>query len=280
MIETKIRLATINGGYGQGGLIAYVDGDNYVKLDPISDAGTTRINRIELRSEVAGAIQNPQQNVPRRSANGTGPILAAADQGRHQLHRRVLVRRHDVDGVPGGTVTNPMASPDFGLFAFGPQADGQGDTVSFDYFLAQRPGPAGRVRVRADGPGDEFDGGTLDKTKWNHIVRERRDRYEVEDGALSVTTVNGDIYTDGDPAADAELLPADGRPRRRRLGDRDQGRRARRSAAATSRPACWPTRTTTTTSSTTSSPTTARRRSTGSSCAPRSPARSRTRSRS
>ena len=42
MIETKIDGATINGGYGQGGLIAYADGDNYVKFDAISDVGQTR----------------------------------------------------------------------------------------------------------------------------------------------------------------------------------------------------------------------------------------------
>ena len=28
-----------------------------------------------------------------------------------------------------------MADPDFGVFAIGPQADGQGDAVLFDYFL-------------------------------------------------------------------------------------------------------------------------------------------------
>ena len=39
MIETKIDAATINGGYKQGGLMAYVDGDNYVKFDAISDVG-------------------------------------------------------------------------------------------------------------------------------------------------------------------------------------------------------------------------------------------------
>ena len=60
MIETKVDTRS-NGGYGQGGLIAYLDGDNYVKLDPISDAGQTRINRIELRTEVAGTPTGPAQ---------------------------------------------------------------------------------------------------------------------------------------------------------------------------------------------------------------------------
>ena len=50
VMETKMS-GTINGGWAQGGLIAYTDGNNYVKFDPISDDGQTRINRIELRSE-------------------------------------------------------------------------------------------------------------------------------------------------------------------------------------------------------------------------------------
>ena len=46
-----------------GGLLAYGDDDNYVKLDVISDTGQGRINRVELRSEVGGAIQHPQPQV-------------------------------------------------------------------------------------------------------------------------------------------------------------------------------------------------------------------------
>ena len=59
VIETKLS-GTINGGYGQGGLLAYSNGDNWVKLNPISDAGQTRINRIELRSEVNGTPVGPE----------------------------------------------------------------------------------------------------------------------------------------------------------------------------------------------------------------------------
>ena len=59
MIETKIDSATINGGYKQGGLLAHVDGDNYVKFDAISDVDNTRINRLELRSEVGGRDREP-----------------------------------------------------------------------------------------------------------------------------------------------------------------------------------------------------------------------------
>ena len=37
VIETKINSYTYDGGYAQGGLLAYQDGDNYVKLDAITD---------------------------------------------------------------------------------------------------------------------------------------------------------------------------------------------------------------------------------------------------
>ena len=62
---------TINGGYGQGGLIAYVDGNNYVKLNPIADAGRPRINRIELR------------HGGQRHADRAGGPGRPGDRGRH-----------------------------------------------------------------------------------------------------------------------------------------------------------------------------------------------------
>ena len=97
--------STINGGYAQGGLIAYVDGDNYVKLDAISDAGQTRINRLELRSEVAGVIQTPPPADPHVAGrHGTTFWLRLTKAG-NNLHGRVLVRRHDLDagGAPRRT---------------------------------------------------------------------------------------------------------------------------------------------------------------------------------
>jgi cytochrome c len=192
-IETKLS-GTINGGYGQGGLIAYQDGDNYVKLDPISDAGNTRINRIELRSEVGGVVANPQDNIDVPEGT-TDYWLRLSKTGTS------YTGEYSFDGVTWtafpAPVENPMASPDFGLFAFGPQAEGQGDTVSFDQFLLNGEVPGGECGCS----GDEFDGTSLDTTRWNGIVREDDTLYNVSNGALNVTTVNGDIYTDGDPAS-------------------------------------------------------------------------------
>jgi cytochrome c len=195
-IETKLS-GTINGGYGQGGLMAYVDGDNYVKLDPISDDGSTRINRIELRSEVGSVIQNPQPNVE-------VPMGTTDYWIRLTKSGTTYSGEYSFDGTNwtpiAQTVANPMASPDFGIFAFGPQPAGQGDTVSFDHFLLNGEQPGGDP-CQCVASGDEFDGGAIDKTRWNNIVREDASLYNVAGGTLNVTTVNGDIYQDGDPAA-------------------------------------------------------------------------------
>ena len=52
------RRDELSGGYEQAGLMVRKDDDNYIKFDIISDDRQTVLNRIELRSEVAGAIQN------------------------------------------------------------------------------------------------------------------------------------------------------------------------------------------------------------------------------
>ena len=115
MLETKLS-GTINGGYAQGGILVYTDGGNYVKFDAISDEGNTRINRIELRSEVGDAVQEPQPqaDVP----VGTTDIwLRLTKEGDRYSGE------YSFDGTTwtaiAQPVTNPKASPRFGLFTLG-----------------------------------------------------------------------------------------------------------------------------------------------------------------
>ena len=134
-IETKVLGGALDGGYSQGGLMAMQDTDNYVKLDLISDQGQTAVNRIELRSEVGAAIQEPQPQVT--------PLPAGTDDAWLRLTKagNNYTGEYSLDGATwlpvaasGATnvVANPMAAPDFGLFAFGAQQGG--DEVGFDYF--------------------------------------------------------------------------------------------------------------------------------------------------
>jgi PKD repeat protein len=203
-IETKISRATISNGYAQGGLMAYLDGANYVKFDAISDAPSSEvINRIELRSEVGGAIQNPQQNVDVPAANGAGPVYLRLTKAGTNYSGEYSFDGTTWTAFPGGAVPNPMAAPDFGLFAFGPQASGE--TVSFDYFWLDGQDSPGECECVPTG-GDSFDSGALDKQKWNAIVREQEDLYSFNDGWLEIQTVNGDIYTNGNPASTRNFI--------------------------------------------------------------------------
>jgi PKD repeat protein/plastocyanin len=203
-IETKIPRASIIGEYAQGGLIAYVDGNNYVKLDVISDDNNTRINRIELRSEVAGAIANPQENVNIPEANDDGPFYLRLTKAGTNYSGEYSFDGATWTAFPGGSVANPMQAPDFGLFAFSPQPEAVGDTVTFDYFWLDGQDPPSECECPITG-GDTFDG-PLDKQKWNAIVREDESLYRFEDGWMEFTTVNGDIYTNGDPAGTRNFI--------------------------------------------------------------------------
>ena len=114
-----------------------------------------------------------------------------------------------MDGVPrrlGGEHDGRRRTS--GCLAFGPQAGGQGDTVSFDYFwLDGQDTPADPCECE---PGSEPGRATsstpraLDTGKWNAIAHDDATKYAVDDGELTVTTVDGDIYTGltGGEAAD------------------------------------------------------------------------------
>ncbi len=83
VLETTLS-GTITTGYSQAGIMVHADDDNYVKFNAISDDGANRINRVELRSEVAGVVPDggPEFGVPA----GNDQDRPAADEGRDRLH--------------------------------------------------------------------------------------------------------------------------------------------------------------------------------------------------
>jgi PKD repeat protein/plastocyanin len=200
VIETKLS-GNLTDGYGQGGLLAYSNGDNYVKLDAISDQGNTRINRIELRSEIGGVVQNPQPQMDVPMTNPPNIWLRLTKAGNNYSGEVSF------DGTTwtamSAPVANTMSAPQFGLFAFAPQATAVGDQVSFDYFTLDGQDAGGGCGCT--GPGDELDG-PLDTTKWNAIVRPDESKIAFDQGSLKVTTVLGDIYNNSNPASTRNLL--------------------------------------------------------------------------
>ncbi|RIJ77775.1 DUF1349 domain-containing protein, partial [Nakamurella silvestris] len=136
IVETKIDGSNFTGGFQQGGLIVYVDGSNFVKLDFIRDNATTR--RIELRSNVNGAFVQPQPQV--------GSITADVWYLRLERQDNAYAGYYSTDGTTwssvGATVANiPAASTgQVGLYATGVNQTSQA-TAKFDYFKVVPPAP-------------------------------------------------------------------------------------------------------------------------------------------
>lgn len=163
-IETTVLGADLHGGYAQGGLIAYADDDNYVKIDLISPGSRTRPYRIEVRSETGGLARAPLPQVE--------PLPEGTEDAWLRLTKRgdVYVPAYSLDGENWTTfsqwVGNPIEDPDFGIFAVG--VDEPGTEVGFEYFAFDGEvncGPdtlAPRTSAVLDpelpGPGRTYDG--------------------------------------------------------------------------------------------------------------------------
>ncbi|GAB3881743.1 hypothetical protein GCM10029964_038320 [Kibdelosporangium lantanae] len=135
-VETKLDGSAFNEAYQQGGLIAYGDDGNYVKFDYVTDSATGK--RIELRSEVGDAVQNPQP----QTGNLTQGVwwLRLAKQG--STYRG----SYSSDGTTWTELSDPVTntaigSAKVGVFAFG-ASQAASKTGKFDYFHASWGQPA------------------------------------------------------------------------------------------------------------------------------------------
>ncbi len=94
-LETKVDASALSEQYQQGGLMVYTDDDNYVKFDLLTTnaPGATVVRGVELRSEVAGTVTNPQPN-----ANpGTGVVWLRLKRTGTVFAGFVLDQRHHLD---------------------------------------------------------------------------------------------------------------------------------------------------------------------------------------
>ncbi|MEE6260404.1 ThuA domain-containing protein [Plantactinospora sonchi] len=182
---TRVRLAAA-ANYQQAGLIVYGDDENYAKLDLLYNGS----RRIEFIRETAGTPRN-------ESGDST-----AAPAG-EWLHLRLtsdgtnLTAAYSADGqtftpVGRSAALAGITEPKVGLFALNGGTDAPVVDAEFDVFQFSPDEPAGPVT-----PSDEFTGDTLDKCRWDGIVREDPAAYRIVDGALRVDVPNGDIYGTG-----------------------------------------------------------------------------------
>lgn len=134
-IETLVDASALNEQYQQAGLMVYLDDDNYVKFDYLTQnsPGSAVSRSIELRSEIDGVVQNPQPN--------------AADITSGIWHLRLTKTGSEYTGSYSGdgenwtelpdAVSNPAVSDGdgvgFGLFALGTNQT-ESQVVAFDHF--------------------------------------------------------------------------------------------------------------------------------------------------
>ncbi|WP_336922145.1 ThuA domain-containing protein [Aquipuribacter sp. SD81] len=137
-VETKVDTTALVQQYQQGGLIAWVDDDNYVKFDHLvtSALGAANVaSSVELRSEIAGAIQNPQ---PSSGAVARGEVwlrltkTGSTFTGEYSLDGTTWVAVGGTTGVPNAAIAN---SDDLkvGVFTIGTNQAAR-VPVTFDYF--------------------------------------------------------------------------------------------------------------------------------------------------
>ena len=170
--------------YQQGGLILYGDDDNYIKLDLVYNGNRA----VEFLQEVDGTARNTNED-------NSGALPAEFPTTfllRVNYDGTEVTASYSGDG--GATFTpvgRPAPMPDnarIGLFALTGNNTAANIESAFDYFY---------VEEISDEPltvSDEFDGDTLNRCRWSEIVRPDPDLWEVADGALTLTTPDGDIY--------------------------------------------------------------------------------------
>ncbi|WP_322786261.1 ThuA domain-containing protein [Catelliglobosispora koreensis] len=127
--QTKVDGSQMDEQYQQAGLLAYLDDDNYLKLDYIVDnvAGQPVLRRIEFRSEIGGVVQNPQPQATE--------LTSAVWHLRLAKTGNVYTASYSADGLTWTafeSLTNATPTK-IGLFSLGANQTSS-NTVSFDYF--------------------------------------------------------------------------------------------------------------------------------------------------
>ena len=173
--------------FQNAGLMIYEDDDNYIKTGMVWNGA----RNFELVKETDANPTFPGGSTPAGSVGDTFFLRYISDDGNSVDAQFSADGSSWTDIGTTGTDLSGLTNPRIGVYA---TAAGAPEITASFHSVTFEPDVAGGAF------GDEFDGASLDKTKWNSIVREQEDLYEVSDGQLHVLTVNGDIYEGGDPA--------------------------------------------------------------------------------
>jgi sugar phosphate isomerase/epimerase/glucose/arabinose dehydrogenase/regulation of enolase protein 1 (concanavalin A-like superfamily) len=154
-VETSFN-ALLESTYHQGGIIVLADEDNYVKIDPIFQNSDEGLNlRMELRSEVDGAIQDPQVDVADLPLPEDGNYFVRLTRDGDTFTGSYSFDGETWTDMPEGVTNANVGDATPGVFALGKSQEAP-TTVSFDYF-----------RVVEDTPDPEY------PTDWENIPAEQ-----------------------------------------------------------------------------------------------------------
>ncbi|MFC8848918.1 MULTISPECIES: ThuA domain-containing protein [unclassified Micromonospora] len=182
---TKVTLP-VTANYQQAGLLIYGDDDNYAKLDLLYSGS----RRVEFIRETAGSPRNESADSADAPTGDTIWLRMTSDGTN-------LTAEMSGDGTTFTPVGRSAAlagidNPRIGLFALNGGTTAPVEDAAFDSFQVTPDEPAGPVD-----PSDEFGGTSLDKCRWNAILREDAATYRVTGGALQIDVPSGDIYGTG-----------------------------------------------------------------------------------
>jgi cytochrome c len=157
-IETAIDGSAFNQAHHQGGLIVYADDGNYVKFDYITDSATGR--RIELRSEVGDAVQDPQPQAADLTQGVWRLRLTKEGDTFHGFYSADGQTWTEVGGGTPAPVRNPAVASGAkaGVFAFGSDQTASA-TAKFDYFHINSDTAAPSTTATTDPAGPNGAGG-------------------------------------------------------------------------------------------------------------------------
>ncbi|WP_229688566.1 ThuA domain-containing protein [Micromonospora yangpuensis] len=181
---TRLTLAA-RADYQQAGLLVYGNDDNYAKLDLVY--GGSR--RVEFIRESGGTPRNESTDSTAAPTGDTVHLRLTSDGTN-------LTAAYSADGQTFTTVGRSAAlagisNPRIGLFALNGGTTAPVVNADFDWFRITPDTSTGTV------PSDEFTGSSLEKCRWNAVVREDTARYRMTDGSLRIDVPTGDIYGTG-----------------------------------------------------------------------------------
>ncbi|TDC56533.1 DUF1349 domain-containing protein [Micromonospora sp. KC207] len=182
---TKVTVP-VTADYQQAGLMVYGDDDNYAKLDLLY--GGSR--KVEFLRETAGSPRNEAADSVAAPAGDTIWLRVTSDGT--NLTAEFSANGSSFTPVGRSAALAGITNPRIGLFALNGGTTAPVVNAVFDWFQVAPDAPAGPVD-----PSDEFDGTTLDKCRWNAVLREDPAAYRVTGGALRIDVPSGDIYGTG-----------------------------------------------------------------------------------